>query len=70
MTANPWVVIPRLTWMPIEAILRGSGVHTPVSPSRVPASTPKRPSAADQRRLEQPHVAVHVVAKGRRLTIG
>ena len=34
------VVTPRLTWIPIELIFRGSGVQTPVRPSRVIVSTP------------------------------
>ena len=45
LTAKPWVVTPRETWMPIEAILRSS-TQTPVSPSRGPAAMPSSASAA------------------------
>ncbi len=40
LIAKPWVVMPRLTWTPIEPILR-SPAQTPVSPSIGPASIPK-----------------------------
>ena len=46
LIAKPCVVTPRLTCTPIEAILRGSLVHTPVSPSIGPASTPASASDA------------------------
>src|SRR6266436_6750008 len=44
LTANPWVVTPRLTCTPIEPILRPFGgrppTQTPVSPSITSALTP------------------------------
>ena len=50
MTASPWVVIPLLTWTPIEPIFfaapaspgtgAGPSVQTPVSPLIVCAPTP------------------------------
>ena len=44
LMAKPWVVTPRLTWTPIEPILRPSGgpppTQTPVRPSITSASTP------------------------------
>ena len=45
LMAKPCVVTPRETWTPIEPILRSS-THTPVRPSRGPASMPSSASAA------------------------
>ena len=68
LTARPWVVIPRRTWIPIEPILRASPAgggsaptQTPVSPSISPASTPEVADRGDHRPLHQPDVLVHVV---------
>ena len=46
LIAKPCVVTPRLTCTPIDAILRGSCVQTPVSPSIGPASMPTSASDA------------------------
>ncbi len=45
LTASPCVVTPRLTWSPIEPILRVP-TQTPVRPSIVLARTPASPSAS------------------------
>ena len=68
LTANPWVVTPRATCMPIEPILR-SCTHTPVK-SRPSSARAARCDAVlgqrgDHRPLEQAHEGDDVVGRAR-----